>query len=249
MVLDLLTAPEEKLDEMLKSLGDDAGKMPAGRPSRSAKINAVKIGLIRKEERLTNQVRAENQVAAKEKLGFSSPDLATKRPSPEAVAIEASKLVKAVFQNRENPPTPEGEDGADVDFDKGPYHFKLYDGRTYAMPEIMVTSDPMKCTDVYDALVKFWMAPWPKQNPFDKPRAEKLAEGVMRDINLCYEDPDHQTRCTGPKHKRIKVKDVEDLKDGQLIAYDAKEAKGFLRFQFNIIGDAPKDAMVGQFLE
>ena len=243
-MIDLLKATPTELDEFGKRLGLEFHH----KLSTPKKVDQIRKAMIKKEEETRNLVRSEAQVAAKEKLGYSKPDLARQRPSWETVAIKASDLVQARFTNRENPATPEEGPGAEVEFDKGAFHFKLYDGHTYCMPEVMVSSNPMSCGKVKEALVQFAMAPWPKQEPMEEAAAEKMAETVMRSMNLCYEDPDHQTRCTGPSHKRVKL-DAEMVKENQLVAYDQTEAKGFLRFGFNVTGPAPKGATVGSFVE
>jgi len=228
---------------------DSLGIKVDKRQSRQKRVDNIRKEAIKREESTRNEVRAENQIKAKETLGITDEDYSQKRPAPETVAIKASKLVIAKFTNRENPATPEEGAGAEIELDKGAFHFKLYDGHSYCMPEIMVTSNPMSCLGVKDALVSFWMAKGPKgQIPMTEPQAQAAAESVMRSINLCYEDSDHQTPCTGPKHKKVN-KNIEEARENELVSYDEKEKRGFLRFGFSIIGDAPKGSAIGSFVD
>jgi len=70
----------------------------------------------------------------------------------------------------------------------------------------------------------------------------------LRSINLCYENSDHQTPCTGPKHRKVKL-DVDNVKEGFPISYDVAEKRGFCRFGFSVSGDAPEGAVIGSLLD
>lgn len=244
MSLDLLKATDEQLDKMISDLGDDVKIDKRRKLERSEKIDEITRALIRKDETSKSQIRAELQVNARKTLGIDQ-SRNRARPFPETVAIQASKRVVAKFHNRENPATHD-EPGADIEFDKGAFHFKLYDGHSYVLPEILVSETPLKCKDVFDKLVEFWMTPWKKQIPLSQADAEAMAQDVMRSVNLCYEDHSGQTPCTGPRYKKIKD---DNAGENRLMSYDQKESRGFRRFQFIIQGEAPKGKAIGSFVE
>lgn len=130
--MDFTSKTEQEVRDIAKRYEIDVSKM-----NRKEMESAIEKESIRRHLKAEAEVRAELAKKADELLGI---DPNTKRkPSPETLAIEASKKVYAIFNNRE-------EEGLDITINKGgKYTFHFFDNKVHVVPEWLVKHLREKC--------------------------------------------------------------------------------------------------------
>lgn len=140
MDFELATKSNEELKKYAKELVN-LGFMEKFAPAigRAKLMDLVDKALMKRQMKLEADARAEATAEAAKVLGMKPGQKV--KPSPETLAIRASKKVYVEFLNLENPADDDGP-GASLEFNPGPdYYFKMYDGRKHVMPEILVSAD------------------------------------------------------------------------------------------------------------
>ena len=136
----------------LKKLAERSG-VKVSNQSREQLLEAIQLKAIRTEEDLRQRVLAEKTKEALVKLGLDAKS--QKRPPAENVAILASKKVRVKFLNRESP-SDANEPGDDISFNKGGFHFHLYDDKDHILPECLIVEDINEIPDVLRRVTEFF---------------------------------------------------------------------------------------------
>lgn len=144
--------------------------------SREQVLEAIQFAAIKKEEDLRHKVTETKRAAELLRLGIEVKG--QKRPSAEDVAILASKKVRVVFLNREDGGGPD-EAGADVVFQKGSFHFHLFDGLEHILPECLLVESIDEIPEIQEKVVAFFAATGMKVQ-----KATEVAKGVLQRLSL-----------------------------------------------------------------
>jgi len=201
-------------DSELREMGKTLDLKLAPNLGKGKMIEAIQREAIRRQKELELEVTAQLRQEATVKLGLTA---TKKRPSPENVAIIASKKKYVVFINRENSGA-DGEMGADVQLLKGDYAFHLWDGMKHVLPECLVAEVPEAIPEVFDRLTEFFVTCGMKPK-----RAREQASETLKRLSL-------RTSCQNPIYADVKTARGEKI--SQRVGSQG-------RFSFEVIGDAP----------
>lgn len=211
-----------------KELEETAGKLKVdySKLNDQQLIVAITRAAVKMQIEAENSARVELKAESAKKAGID-PN-AKKRPSPQDIAIRASRKVIVEFHNQESPATDQ-EDGADIPFTVGTYSFHLWDGLRFVMPECLVTSRPLDDKNLMNTLTKFWIS---CGLPVETAKVRTVTDLVLMSL---------ARRCVQPIFKQGK-----DPHTGHVVSRRTKDVP---RFRFTIIGEAPKDAVLGSVVE
>lgn len=206
----------------LKKLAERSGVKVANQ-SREQLLEAIQLKAIRTEEDLRRRVQAEKTTAALAKLGLDAKS--KKRPPAENVAIIASKKVQVKFLNRESPSTSD-EPGDDISFNKGGFHFHLYDDKDHILPECLIVEDIEEIPEVLARVTEFFSV-LPGMNA---QKAKDTAKGVLERLSL-------PISCQNP------VYGMKTLPSGEQLSVIVGWRRRFEFIRRNV--EVPKDAEFG----
>ena len=189
--------------------------------------NAIEKAAIKRTLRAEREAKAELDKEYNDTLGVLGKK--KRRPSIQDVAMRNSRKVIALFKNMEHP-AADGEDGADLMFTCGQQSFHLYDNHRFVMPECLVTDEPMNQTELQGILQKFWEGAGLPQK-----RAQAQAISDLLQMSL-------PRRCSYPIHE-LRTDPRDSTRQISVLVRNEP------RFFFQIFGDAPKDAELGDLAD
>lgn len=221
-IVDLTGKTREELLVMAKELEPYIGKL--GPALGDGKLReAVAAGLLKQQKKVEEEVQQQAQLEKQEKIGAAG--RLKGHPSPETIAIEASRKVYAKFLNIENPGA-DGELGADVKFFLGEkYLFHLWDQQRHVLPECLVKSDPESDSALVERMRVYWEGLGLKGN-----HALKQAKTHLRRLSLV-------NHAVSPRTERR-----FNAKEDEMVTVIVGHTP---RFQFTEIEPAPADAEYG----
>lgn len=189
--------------------------------------DAIEKAAIKKTLRAEREAKAELDKEYNDTLGVLGKK--KRRPSIQDVAMRHSRKVIALFKNMEHP-AADGQDGADLPFTCGQQVFHLYDNHRFVMPECLVTDDPMGQTELQKTLQKFWEG---TGMPSKRAQAQSISD--LLEMSL-------PRRCSYPIHE-LRPDPRDNTRQISVLVRNEP------RFFFQIIGDAPKDAELGDLAD
>ena len=189
--------------------------------------DAIEKAAIKKTLRAEREAKAELDKEYNDTLGVLGKK--KRRPSIQDVAMRHSRKVIALFKNMEHP-AADGEDGADLMFTCGQKSFHLYDNHRFVMPECIVTDDPMSQTELQATLKKFW-----EGAGLPSKRAEAQSIFDLLQMSL-------PRRCSYPIHE-LRPDPRDSTRQVSVLVRNEP------RFFFQIFGDAPTDAELGDLAD
>jgi len=189
--------------------------------------DAIEKAAIKKTLRAEREAKAELDKEYNDTLGVLGKK--KRRPSIQDVAMRNSRKVIALFKNMEHP-AADGEDGADLMFTCGQQSFHLYDGHRFVMPECLVTDEPMNQTELQATLQRFW-----EGAGLPTKRAQSQAISDLLQLSL-------PRRCSYPIHE-LRPDPRDNTRQISVLVRNEP------RFFFQIMGDAPEDAELGDLAD